>query len=104
TAEVFRYTFSAAEFWLSPGGWLREWIRFNLRLAAFLLVPSLLVVPLVTCALRQFSTWTDLLATTTSKMILFPLSALLVVGLICGLVYLAKSFQHRPRPRPSHYE
>ncbi|WP_050025390.1 hypothetical protein [Verrucomicrobium sp. BvORR034] len=102
SAEVFRYNFRLAEYWLSPGGFMREWIRLNVRIALALLVPSVLVVPLVTYTLQQFSVWTELLATTTSKMVLFPLSALLVVGLVWGLVHLAKSFQGRPRHRHPH--
>jgi len=104
SAEVFRYTFQKAEYWLSPGGLLREWIRLNLRIACVLVIPALLVAPLVTCALRQISIWISLLNTTTSALVLFPLSALLVLGLVCALVYLGKSFQQRPRPRQTYYE
>ena len=102
SAEVFRYSLRLAEYWLSPGGFFREWIRLNVRIALALLVPSALVVPLVTYTLQQFSVWTELLTTTTSKMVLFPLSALLVVGLVWGLVHLARSFQGRPRQRHPH--
>lgn len=104
SAEVFRYSFRLTEYWLSPGGFFREWIRLNVRIGLALLVPSVLVVPLVTYTLQQFSVWTDLLTTATSKMVLFPLSALLVLGLVWGLVHLAKSIQGRPRQRhPQQY-
>lgn len=91
SAEVMRYAVLKAEHWLSPKGLLREWLRFNARVAIALAVPALLVAPLVTFALGQFNAWALLLAQTTSNMVLFPLSALLVVGLISGLVYVAKS-------------
>lgn len=104
SAEVFRYCFSKAEYWLSPGGLLREWIRVNIRITLALLLPALLVAPLVTYALRQFSIWTDLLTATTSKMVLFPLSALLVVGLVYGLIHLTKAIHGQPRHRhPNQY-
>ena len=90
-AEVLRYSVRKAEYWLSPKGHLREWLRFNLKAAVLLGIPALLVVPLVTFALGQFNTWTTLLAQTTSNMVLFPMSALLVVGLISGLIYIVKS-------------
>ncbi|HRH94349.1 MAG TPA: hypothetical protein PLB55_00365 [Prosthecobacter sp.] len=90
-AEVLRYNCSTLEYWLSPQGTLREWFKFNLRLAFGLAVPSLLVAPLVTLALRQFELWIDLLAKTTSNLILFPLSVLLVIGLICGLISIGRS-------------
>jgi len=92
SAEVFRFTALHSEHWLSPKGFLREWVRFNAKVFMLLLIPSLLVVPLITFTLGQFLTWTALIVATTSSMILFPLSALLVVGLISALVYLAKSF------------
>lgn len=104
SAEVFRYAFCRLEYWLSPEGWLREWLRLNLRIGVLLAIPSLLVVPLVTFALGQLSAWSAMLAETTSRMILFPLSALLIVGLVCGLLYIGRTIvYHRPR-RHSYYE
>lgn len=90
-AEVLRYSMRKAEYWLSPKGHLREWLRFNMKASVLLGIPALLVVPIVTFALGQFNTWTTLLAQTTSNMVLFPMSALLVVGLVSGLIYVVKS-------------
>jgi hypothetical protein len=105
SAEVFRYGLNRLEYWLSPGGWLREWLRFNIRFALLLAVPSLLVVPLITFMLGQLSNWSDLLAQTTSRMILFPLSALMIVGLVSGLIYIARAISLNQRPRrQSYYE
>ena len=103
SAEVIRHTVSSFEYWLSPKGALREWIRFNCRIAAFLAVPALLVVPLVTFALRQIHTWIKLIADTTSNLILFPLSALMVVGLIWALLQLTRSISRRQQSRQQHY-
>lgn len=104
SAEVFRYTLHRLEYWLSPRGWLREWFRFNIRLSLVLAIPSFLVAPLITFALSQLSAWSALLADTTSRLILFPLSALLIVGLACGLIHTARAIAyHRPR-RHSYYE
>lgn len=86
-----RYSMRKAEYWLSPKGHLREWLRFNMKLALLLAVPALLVVPVITFALGQFGIWATTLSQTTSTMVLFPLSALLVIGLISGLVYVTKS-------------
>ena len=91
SAEVFRYTTLSTEHWLSPKGYLREWLRFNAKVFACLLIPSILVMPLVTLTLGQFVTWAALIAATTASVILFPLSALIFIGLISGLVYLGKS-------------
>ncbi len=91
SAEVVSFTCRRFEYWLSPQGTLREWFKFNLRLAIGLAVPALLVAPLVTLALKQFNVWIDLITRTTSNMVLVPLSALLVIGLICGLLSIGKS-------------
>ncbi len=91
SAEVLRFTCSKLEYWLSPQGTLREWLRFNLRIAFALIVPALVVAPLVTLALKQFESWVDLIARTTSNLILFPLSLLLVIGLISGLISIGRS-------------
>ena len=56
-----------------------------------LVVPALVVAPLVTLALGQFRAWVDLIVSTTSNLVLFPLSALLVIGLISGLISIGRS-------------
>lgn len=107
-AEVLRYFFSFIEHWLSPLGTLREWIRLNARIAIFLLIPILLVVPLISYALGQLNIWAALIATMTSQVVVFPLSALLLVGLIFALIHVSKSLMGRHtqgrRPPPNYYE
>ncbi len=56
--EVLRYMILALEWWLSPNGRLREWLRLNGSISAVLLIPAVLVAPLVTLILWQFFTWT----------------------------------------------
>jgi len=109
SAEVVCFTCRRFEYWISPRGILREWFKFNLRLALGLAVPALLVAPLVTLALQQFNVWIDLITRTTSNMVLVPLSALLVIGLICGLISIGKSIltmrlrQQHQRRDPYNY-
>ncbi len=91
SAEVIGFTCRRFEYWISPQGVLREWFKFNLRLALGLAVPAMLVAPLVTLALKQFNEWIDLITRTTSNMVLVPLSAMLVIGLIAGLVSIGRS-------------
>src|SRR5690242_13267526 len=45
SAEVIRYSIQSLEHWLASSGWLREWIRFNIRLAVLIGAPTLLVGP-----------------------------------------------------------
>lgn len=104
SAEVFRYSMLSTEYWLSPKGRLREWLRLNARLASILIVPMLLVVPIITFTLGQFKTWAELLAVTTSTMVLFPLSAILVVALVSALVYACRSLSRRSPRRGAPYD
>ena len=90
-AEVCRFTLHKLEYALSPQGHLREFIKLNVRLALSIAIPVFMVAPLITVALNQFQVWVDLLAKTTSSLVLFPLSVVLVIGLICGLVYIGRS-------------
>lgn len=108
SAEVISFTCRRAEYWLSPQGTLREWLKFNLRLAIGIAVPALLLAPLVTLALERFNLWIDLISKSTSNFVLVPLSVLLVVGLIAGLVSIAKSIlsmrlRHQQRRDPYNY-
>lgn len=51
SAEVIRYSILSLEFWLSPLGRLREWVRLNTKASVLLLIPTVIVLPLVTCIL-----------------------------------------------------
>jgi hypothetical protein len=76
SAEVISFSCRRFEYWLSPQGTLREWFKFNLRLAIGFAVPALLVAPLITLALNQFNLWIDVISKTTSNVVLVPLSVL----------------------------
>src|SRR4051812_4747022 len=55
--ESLRYSILSVEWWLSPNGKLREWLRINGKLGSVLLIPAVLVVPLITFILWQMSKW-----------------------------------------------
>ena len=50
-AEVLRYSGLKFEYWLSPGGHVREVARLSILLAVILGFPVLMVLPLVTLLL-----------------------------------------------------
>lgn len=104
-AEVIRYMFHRLEFWLSPQGNLREFTRFNVRLALIIALPSLIVAPFITLALEQLHAWTSLLSQTVSGFILFPLSVALSIMLVCGMLYIIRTLLdlRRRRPREGYY-
>lgn len=64
SADVMRHTLLGIEYWLSQGGWLREWLRLSLWTGAVLIVLSLIVVPAVTAILGGIRDWTGLLGAT----------------------------------------
>ena len=82
---------SKLEYALSPFGHLREFIKLNCRLALSIAIPVLMVAPLVTMAITQFKVWTVMLVETCSSFVLFPLSVVLSIILVCGMLYIGRS-------------
>lgn len=58
SAQVLGYSLQRFEYWLSPHGTLREWIRLNALVCVFLLTPATLIVPVVTFILVEVAAWT----------------------------------------------
>lgn len=90
-AEVVRFTAHKFEHWVSPKGSLREFIRFNVRVALMLAIPVLTVAPLVTLAIKQIQVWVSLLTHTFSGFVLFPLSVVLSIMMALGMIYIIRS-------------
>lgn len=90
-AEVVRFMLSRLEYALSPQGDLRAFVKLNARLALSIAIPVFMVAPLVTMAIQQFKTWTSLLTETFSSFVLFPLSVVLSIILVAGLIYIGRS-------------
>ena len=90
-AETLRYTVLSIEWWLSPNGTLREWLKINGKVSSILLIPAVLVIPLVTFIVRQLATWIVLLVQIASNLILLPLAALAAGILITGVVLIVRT-------------
>jgi hypothetical protein len=60
-AEVSRYGLLGVEYWLSQGGFLREWLRLHIWAAIVLTVAAVLLVPPVTAVLQGAANWTAIL-------------------------------------------
>ena len=88
--EVLRYSVLSIEWWISPNGTLREWLRWNGKLSSILLIPAVLIVPLVTFVLWQVAKWIVLLVQIASNLIVLPLAALTAGILITGIVIVAR--------------
>ncbi len=64
----------------------------NARIAIIIAIPVLMVAPLVTMAINQIKAWVALLTETFSSFVLFPLSVVLSILLVSGIIYIARSF------------
>jgi hypothetical protein len=87
--EVLRYSLRRAEYWLSPGGTLREWLRFNLKLALWLGIPAFVLSPIITALLTTANNWSGILVEISHNLVLIPAwlgSALLVVTALGALI------------------
>lgn len=82
---------SRLEYALSPSGGLRQFLKLNLRLCIAIAIPVMMVAPLVTMAITQFKTWIALLTETFSSFVLFPLSVVLSILLVSGMIYIGRS-------------
>ncbi|MEQ1858447.1 MAG: hypothetical protein ABMA13_00770 [Chthoniobacteraceae bacterium] len=91
SAEVVRYSILSLEWWLSPNGRLREWLRLNGKISSVLIIPAVLVVPLVTFIIWQVSKWMGWLVGIAGNLILFPLAALVAAGVTFGVVILLRN-------------
>lgn len=89
-AEVLRFDALLAERSLSPRGGLRAWVRLNVLTALVIALPALVVVPIVTCLLGGFVTWSELLARIAVNLLIAAtaaLGAVLVVLLIWKVIW-----------------
>lgn len=86
-----RYSILSLEFWLSPLGRLREWVRLNSKLSAILLIPAVLVLPLVLLVTGQLLQWLMLLIGIAGHLIVFPLVALVAAGVMAFIIMLLRA-------------
>jgi hypothetical protein len=90
SAESIVYTVLSFEFWISPNGQVREWLRHNSRLAVILATPVFLVLPIITFGLWQLVSWLTALTSIAGKLIVFPILGLLAVLVIYLTVQVLK--------------
>jgi len=88
--EVLRYSMRDAEWWISPGGHLRAWIRLNLLVSLSLGIPALLIVPVVTYFLNGVLIWTALLVQIGKNLVIVPVLAMAGVALVTGIFILLR--------------
>lgn len=107
SAEVVCHAILSAERWVSGGGWLREWIRLNLWVGIFLLVATLVVVPLVTALLQGVRDWTSLLGGTVANInvavaTLPPIVLAIATGFLVVKLIQRQRANRRPQRRQDY--
>lgn len=88
-AESWRYNILCWEYWMSSKGNMREWTRLNFRLFAWLFIPAVLVMPVITFILCQFTTALSMLTSICGQLIVLAilfLLALLVIRFVLALI------------------
>jgi hypothetical protein len=95
SAEVIRYSLLKMEYWISPNGRLREWLRFNLAVAFIIGIPALLIVPIVTLLLGSVVTWADSLAMAAWNLVRFVGSLIAAIALITAALAVFRAFRGR---------
>jgi hypothetical protein len=93
SAEVIRYSILSIEFWISPNGQVREWLRNNTHLAAWLAIPAFLILPIATFALCQLALGLEMLVSIAGKLIVFPILALIATCVIWIGIKIVKSIR-----------
>ena len=85
--ESFRYSVLSLEFWLTPHGGIREWIRHNTILAVVLAPVVLVLIPLIGCGLAGIAAWCVALTAIAAHAVIIPL---LVVGAVLAILFALK--------------
>jgi len=91
SAESFRYSILSIEFWMSPNGKVREWLRHNTHLAAWLFIPAVLVVPIITFLLWHLVKWVTTLTSIAGHLIILPILGLLLMVVLVLVVAVVKA-------------
>lgn len=88
SAESLRHSVLSLEFWISPNGQVREWLRHNTRLAVVLAIPAFLILPIISFALWQLVSWLAALFLIAGNLVVIPILALVatfVLVIVCLL-------------------
>lgn len=93
SAEVLRFQLLRLEYALSSGGSLREYLKFNLRLAAVLAIPSFLIAPIITFALGQVAAWSAFLLTTAINFLLTLLVLIAIAAILSGALFVIRALR-----------
>ena len=96
SAEVLRYSLAKFEYWIPPGGHVREVLRLSSLLAALLGIPALMVMPLATLLLTQVLIGLDLIVKIVINL------AYIVAALVVGSAMLKAAARSQAQSRSNN--
>jgi hypothetical protein len=85
STECLRHFVLSTEFWMSPGGRLRHWLKINLCLGVCLLIPAALLMPVISLILHEV----DGMVTVVTSIVL---KLMLLTALVSVVVLAIKQF------------
>ena len=85
SAEALRYVVLGIEFWISPDGQFRNWVKTNARVAAFIAAPTFIAFPVVLVALWELSSQIGSLTSIVKNLVSTPILVMLALLLFCRL-------------------
>ncbi|MDF1713797.1 MAG: hypothetical protein P1U90_16290 [Akkermansiaceae bacterium] len=98
------------EHWLSPQGWLRQWLRINVLAAVLIGTSALLLGPVVTALLVSLFDWTNISVNIVVKImsmvaILPPVLLAIVSGVfLWNIIRRRRGPRRNQHPNPQFYE
>ena len=100
SVEVVLYWFGRIEHWLSPGGWLRAWLRLNIWIAVFLSISAATVVPAMAAVMTGLTGWTgqvSVLSDDIARIVHSLPPIVMTIGVIFLVVHLVRRYRNRSR-------
>lgn len=92
-SEILRYSLHRLEYWVSPNGMLREWLRLNLLLAFLVGITGIILAPLVTILLGEIAEWIQLILQIVTGLVSIALAAIFFFVLLRVFVTLKNKFR-----------
>ena len=96
STECLRHFVLSIEFWISPSGQLRQWMKLNVCLAAFLLIPAIVLMPIIGLVLHEVDGWLSMLLSIAWKLIVLSI----LVSVVVCVATSQNIFHLRPRVHP----
>jgi hypothetical protein len=91
-AKILKYRLLQLEYWVSPNGALRTWLKFCIRLCLVIAIGAFLIVPVLALALHGIAAMVTVLVGIAWHILEL---VLLVIGILIAVYVLRAFFTHR---------